>query len=474
MRKPGLWTKPPRRRTTTPDGAAAPAGPFGLSWRFPLHPFQVTGAARLLAADATLLADEMGLGKTIQAIAALRVLAHRGALQSALVVVPVGLLLQWRQQLRAWAPELSLATVTGPREDRIQRWRSPAQVHLVGYEVLRNDRLLPLPFGPGRRLWDVVVADEAQRIKNDGTEMALVLKSLHRRRAWALTGTPVENRAEDAASIIDFVAPGRLDRGEMMVGLRRVLGEVQLRRRRAEVLPDLPPKTGFSVEVTLGSAQRAAYDRAERDGRVWLRALGTDVTIGHVLDLILRLKQICNACPQSGASAKADDLLRRVAAVTAAGEKALVFSQFVAEPFGVAMLARRLAAFRPLVLTGGMAPAARDAALASFARDQARAVLLLSLRAGGIGLNLTAASAVFHVDRWWNPAVEAQAEDRAHRIGQTRPVQTYAYLCPDTIEQRIAEILADKRVLFADLVDDVAIAALRRLDLPTLLRAVGV
>ena len=448
--------------------------PFGLPWHAPLHGFQLAGIARLLAADATLLADEMGLGKTIQAIAALRILMHRGQARSALVVVPVGLLLQWRQQFRTWAPELSLATVTGPRAERILRWQSPAHIHLVGYEVLRNDRPLPLPCGPGRRLWDVVVADEAQRIKNHETELAMVLKSLQRRRTWALTGTPVENCAGDAASIIDFIAPGRLDRGEMMVGLRRVLGEVQLRRRRAEVLPDLPPKIGYPVDITLGPVQRAAYDRAEQEGRVWLRSLGADITIAHVLELILRLKQICNACPRTGASAKRDDLLQRVAGVVAAGEKALVFSQFVAEPFGVAMLARHLAPFRPLLLAGGMSGAAREAVMATFARDPARAVLVLSLRAGGIGLNLTAASAVFHFDRWWNPAVEAQAEDRAHRIGQTRRVQTFAYLCPGTIEARIAEILAEKRVLFADLVDDVAIAALRRLDLPTLLRAVGV
>ena len=259
----------------------------------------------------------------------------------------------------------------------------------------------------------------------------------------------------------------------MMCGLRRVLGEVQLRRRRAEVLPELPPKTGATVAVTLDGAQRAAYDRAEREGRVWLRSLGRDVTVSHVLELILRLKQVCNACPQTGASAKCDDLLARVAPLVAAGEKALVFSQFVAEPFGVAMLARRLAPWRPVVLAGGMSAAAREAAVAAFERDPGRSVMVLSLRAGGIGLNLTAAAAVFHFDRWWNPAVEAQAEDRAHRIGQTRPVRAVAYLCPDSIEQRIAAILAEKRELFAELVDGVAVPALRRLDLPTLLRAVG-
>ena len=448
-------------------------GPFGLVWPHPLLPHQLSGVQRLLAADSVLLADEMGLGKTIQAIAALRILVRQGEVRSALVVAPVGLLLQWRQHFRAWAPELPLATVTGPREDRILRWKADARVHLVGYEVLRNDRVLPGPHSPGRRVWDVVVADEAQRIKNRWTELSMVLKSLHRRRTWALTGTPVENCADDAASIIDFVAPGQLDRGEMMVGLRRALGTVQLRRRRAVELPDLPPKTGVQVDVTLGPVQRAAYGRAEVEGRVWLRSLGADITISHVLELILRLKQICNACPQTGDSAKRDDLLPRVAVLAAAGEKALVFSQFVAEPFGVTMLARHLAPFRPVVLVGGMSAAARGQAVATFERDPERAVMVLSLRAGGIGLNLTAASAVFHFDRWWNPAVETQAEDRAHRIGQTRPVQTFGYLCPGTIEERIAEILTEKRALFADLVDGVEVTALRRLDLPTLLRIVG-
>jgi SNF2 family DNA or RNA helicase len=435
--------------------------------------FQLAGVRRLLESDSVLLADEMGLGKTIQVVAALRVLARAGEVSAALVVAPAGLLLQWRAQLRAWAPELTLATVVGRREDRIARWRSPACVHLVGYETLRNDRTLPAPFGPGRRLWDVVVADEAQRIKNDDTELAAVLKSLQRRRSWALTGTPVENRAADAASIVDFVAPGQLDRREMMAGLRRALGTVQLRRRRAEVLPGLPPKTGCVVPVTLGPRQRAAYDRAERDGQVWLRSLGADVTVAHVLELILRLKQICNACPRSGESAKCDDLAARVADIVAAGEKVLVFSQFVAEPFGIAMLARHLAGFRPVMLAGGMTAAARQAAMATFARDPERPLMLLSLQAGGVGLNLTAASAVVQFDRWWNPAVEAQAEDRAHRIGQTRPVRTVAYLCPDTIEQRIATILAEKRALSAELVDGVAVSGLPHLDLPTLLRAVG-
>ena len=459
------------------------AGPFdidALSWRFPLLPYQRAGVRRLVAERPVLLADEMGLGKTIQAIAALRLLLRDPDMLPALIVVPSGLVLQWRRQVRDWAPELTLATCTGGRAERLARWRAAARVYLTSYDALVSDLTLPAPAGPLRRLWGVVVLDEAQRIKNAATLVAAVVKSLPRQRGWALTGTPLENRPEDTVSILQFVAPGIHDPGEMpgkmpgkmpgevpggmMIGLRRLLAQVQLRRRRVEVLPDLPPKTGFELVCDLAPRQRMAYERAEQAGLV---------RITHVLELILRLKQLCNICPRSGESAKLQDLCCRLHQI-APTEKVLVFSQFVAEPYGGEMIARALAPLRPVLLTGRMTQAARDAAVAAFARDPAHRVLVASLRAGGAGLNLTTASVVFHFDRWWNPAVEAQAEDRVYRIGQTRPVQVFAYLTPETIEERIAAILAAKRELFADLVDGVGTEALRRLDLPTLLHAVGV
>ena len=446
--------------------------PFGLTWRAPLPPYQQAGIARLLADPGILLADEMGLGKTIQAIGALRVMLGSGATEPALVVVPAGLVLQWRRQFREWAPELALSTCIGSPEQRRQRWRAPAQVYLTGFDSLRGDMALPAPYGPRRRRWQVVVIDEAQRIKNAHTAIAAVIKAPPRRRAWALTGTPLENRADDAVSILGFVAPGLYDPASMVAGLRRALSVVQLRRRRAEVLRELPPKTVFELAPDLLPAQRVAYDTAHREGLVWLRSLGAELRVTHVLELILRLKQICNACPRTGASAKLDDLRQRLAEVAASGEKALVFTQFVSPPFGAEAIAAAIKPLNPLLLTGSMTAAARDDAVALFAVDPTRHVLVASLRAGGVGLNLTAASVVFHFDRWWNPAVERQAEDRAHRIGQTRPVQVFSYLTPDSIEQRIAEIIWEKRRLFDDIIDNVGLESLRRLDLPTLLRAV--
>ena len=443
--------------------------PFGLDWRAPLPPYQQAGIARLLAAPGVLLADEMGLGKTIQAIGALRVLLPHDA--PALVVVPSGLVLQWRRQFREWAPELPLSTAIGPPEERRRRWRADAAVYLTSFDALRGDMALPAPFGPRHREWAVVVADEAQRIKNAHTAIAATIKALPRRRAWALTGTPLENRPDDAVSILDFVAPGLYDPAGMVAGLRRALGTVQLRRRCSAVLRELPPKTVFEMSPDLLPAQRRAYETARQEGLVWLRSLGAELRVTHVLELILRLKQICNACPRTGASAKLDDLQPRLHALAAAGEKSLVFSQFVGGPFGAEAIAAAIRPLGPVLLTGQMSTAARDDAVALFASDPARHVLVASLRAGGVGLNLTAASAVFHFDRWWNPAVEAQAEGRAHRMGQTRPVQVSAYLTPNSIEQWIGEILQDKRALFADIIDGVNTEGLRCLDLPSLLRA---
>ncbi len=445
-------------------------GPFGLSWRHPLPAWQQEGIARL-AQGSLLLADDMGLGKTIQAIGALRVLGPAG--RPALIVAPAGLVLQWRAQLRDWAPELRLGTVVGTAEERASAWRRTADVHLTGYESLRADVMLKAPWGPARRRWAVVVADEAQRLKNATTETAASLRRLEATRAWALTGTPLENRIDDLVSILAFVAPGRYDRRQLMVGLRRLLGDVQLRRRRAEVLPDLPPKTGFLIDPGMGPAQRAAYEAAERDGLVWLRELGTRVQVSEVLELLLRLKQICNAAPETGDSAKLDDLERRIATVAASGEKALVFSQFVAPPFGVTAIADRLRRFAPLTLVGGQDAEERASVLRRFAEVPAHKVLVLSLRAGGVGLNLTAASVVFHFDRWWTAAVEAQAEDRAHRLGQQRPVQVFTYVCSGTVESRIAQIIAQKQAMSDLFVDGMAPEGLQGLTLADLLHAAG-
>ena len=250
---------------------------FGLTWPHPFFPFQKIGVERLLSEPQVLLADEMGLGKTIQAIAALRLLKRRGGIDIALIVAPTGLVLQWRRQLRDWAPEFRLSTAIGTQSERASAWRAGADVYLASYEGLRTDVWSRGSDMPGSRAWDVVVLDEAQRIKTANAETSLAAKRLSRSRSWALTGTPLENRLDDLISILDFVAPGRFDPSTKAVGLRRLLTEVQIRRRRSDVLYDLPPKFTSTVYLALGRRQRAAYRRAETEGIVRLEALGREI-----------------------------------------------------------------------------------------------------------------------------------------------------------------------------------------------------
>ena len=444
---------------------AAPATPLlpgldaAVEWPGELMPFQQQGVQALLENDRLLLADDMGLGKTLQVIVALRLLFLRKEIESVLVVAPASVLDQWRRELLKWAPDLRAMIIRGSASDRGWQWATPVHVALVSYDTLRSD-FSDSPSSPvGKRTWDVVVADEAQRIKNRNSTSDAV-KGLKRRRSWALTGTPVENEEDELASIMEFVDhaygenPKRYAAGP---ALRQRHRELQLRRRKEDVLADLPPKIVVKSSVELGPAQRRSYDRAEREGIVHLRDLGRNVRVQHVLELITRLKQICNAEPETGESAKFEEIRTRVETLTAAGNRALVFSQYRQAGFGVDAVAEALREFRPLTFTGAQVPEERRDIINRFRRDPQHKVLIVSLRAGGVGLNLQEASYVFHLDRWWNPAVERQAEDRSHRYGQTVPVHVFKYSCVNTIEERIDRILEQKQALFDELVDDVSI-----------------
>lgn len=444
---------------TPADVLLSQIGP--LEWPHALFNYQIEGIKTLLSKDALLLADDMGLGKTIQAIGALRILFLQRRIESSLLIVPASLVGQWRKEIHSWAPELRVSTVRGTTAERTWQWSTPAHIYLTSYETFRSDCTDHLQSPPRRREWGVVILDEAQKIKNQEVEISRKCKLLRRQRAWALTGTPLENREDDLASILEFVTA--LKDGESAprlkpgVELREIHKSLQLRRKKQDVLPQLPPKIVSQLFLSMNSTQRDYYERAEKEGIIQLKESGESVRIENILALIMKLKQICNFCPIDGASAKFEDVFERLNILVSEGYRALIFSQFTDPEYGAHAIASRLEDYNPLLFTGDLSPIQRDSVIRIFKENRDHKVLILSLRAGGQGLNLQDASYVFHFDRWWNPAVELQAESRAHRLGQTIPVHVYKYVIENTIEERIEKILREKQLLFDELVDSVSI-----------------
>jgi SNF2 family DNA or RNA helicase len=418
-----------------------------VSVPFPPFPYQLEGVAFLMPRHSALLADEMGLGKTIQTILALRLMLQAGLVRQALLVCPKPLVYNWCRELRIWAEDLPFEVIGGTLATRRAAWTvSSAPLKIVNYEMLTRDAEI---VNDDRITFDLVILDEAQRIKNRESKTAQAARSLRRSRSWALTGTPIENRSEDLVNLFAFLDEGRVPPDTLPSDLPRLTADCILRRVKEEVMADMPPKIVQDVVLELTPAQREAYDRAESDGIVHLNELGDTVTVQHVFELVMRLKQICNFDPLTGDSAKLERLQADLAEVAESGRKAVVFSQWV-EPLD--RLAVALAPYGPLQYHGRIPSNQRPAILDRFRADREKHVLLMSYGTGSVGLNLQFANYVFLFDRWWNPAVEDQAINRAHRIGQTQPVFVKRFLVDESIEGRIAQVLDRKRRLFDELI----------------------
>jgi SNF2 family DNA or RNA helicase len=414
---------------------------------FPPYPYQIQGIAFLMPRHAALLADEMGLGKTIQVIVALRLLFGAGLIRRVLVICPKPLVVNWARELRTWAEDLPFEVIGGDTETRRAMWRvSNCPLKLVNYELLTRDAA---ELADERVRFDVVVLDEAQRIKSRDSKTAQAARTIRRDRSWAMTGTPVENRIDDLVNIFEFLDPGRIPPETPAKMLPELTRDCVLRRTKEEAAPDMPPRIYRDAFPELTPEQREAYALAEKEGVVHLNELGDTITVQHVFELVMRLKQICNFDPRTGKSAKLERLQADLAEVAESGRKAIVFSQWV-EPLET--LAEALREFGPLLYHGKVPQRDREPTLDLFKRDPRRHVLLMSYGTGSVGLNLQFTNYVFLFDRWWNPAVEDQAINRAHRLGQKEPVFVTRFVTPNTIEGRIAEVLEKKRELFNELI----------------------
>lgn len=405
-------------------------------------PYQYSGIAFLYTRTSAILADEMGLGKTMQAITAIRLLMLAGQLRNVLLICPKPLVSNWLREFRTWAGEIAIGAVAGNAARRRFIWSTDLPVTLCNYELITRDR--PLIEDAGKT-YDLVVVDEAQRIKNLNSATSKAVRAISRNRSWALTGTPVENSPHDLVGIFEFLTPGHLSVDMPLKQLADESRDHIIRRTKDQVLEDMPPKMIRDAELELTAEQRESYEQAESNGVLQLNQVGDHLTIQHVFELILRLKQICNFDPLTGRSSKLSQLTADLEEVIASGQKAIVFSQWVGS---LEQIAAHIPQAHPLQFHGRIASHKRDAILEQFKNDPGCSVLLMSYGAGSVGLNLQFCRYVFLFDRWWNPAIEDQAINRAHRLGSTGSVTVTRFLTLDTIEERINEVLEAKRDMF--------------------------
>ncbi len=420
----------------------------------PFEPFnyQKQGIAFLYSAQYAILADEMGLGKTMQAITAIRLLFCSGECRRVLLVCPKPLMTNWRREFELWAPEIPIQMIEGKSERRKWLWElKNTPLRIANYELLSRDREFFDPPTGAKVVYDLVVLDESQRIKNKSNVTSEAAQALPRRRNWALTGTPVENSAEDLVGIFEFLSPGYLESGLKPSEISKLVGEHILRRTKEQTLKDLPPKLIRDAHIELTADQYETYRLAQEEGEIRLNQMGDSVTLQHAFELILRLKQICNFDPATGQSAKFDQLMADMEEIADSNRKAIVFSQWVQT---IRILSDRLQRFHPIEYHGKTSPKDRDKAIERFRDDPNCHVILMSYGAGSVGLNLQFAEYVFLFDRWWNPAVEDQAINRAHRIGASKPVTVTRYVSVNTIEEKIDRILSEKRMLSEAILSD--------------------
>jgi non-specific serine/threonine protein kinase len=474
----GAWLTETLRALRSPDGAGVDPGP-ALTGR--LRPYQKAGVAWLHLLSGlglgACLADDMGLGKTIQILALLLIQKRKSAARKpSLLVAPASLLANWAAEIERFAPELNARIVhpsAMPAED-LNRMTAEglSDLDLV---ITSYGSLLRLPI-LGETSWRFVVLDEAQAIKNPNAKQTRAAKALQAEARIALTGTPVENHLGDLWSIFDFINPGLLgsskdfgrttkalaERPHNPYGpLRDLVRPYILRRMKTDrtVIADLPDKTEVKALCPLSRKQAALYAETVTGLATTLQDADGIRRKGIVLATLMRLKQICNHPSQwlnDGTWTEADSgkwaRLREIAEVVAARqEKMLVFTQFREMTAPLAAYLSGIFGRSGLVLHGDTAVKDRKALVQTFQEDETVPFFVLSLKAGGSGLTLTAASHVVHFDRWWNPAVENQATDRAFRIGQTNNVLVHKFVCQGTVEEKIDALIEAKKGLSEDL-----------------------
>lgn len=411
-----------------------------------LHEYQWDGVAFLCRSKHALLADEMGLGKTVQTAVALALLLNdaQSGVNRVLIVTPASLTINWMEEIATWTPFVTTRLVQGTAEERHFFYLLPIPVLVSSYEQIRQDAIDRIPSNS----FDLVILDEAQRIKNKNSTTALACRLLPRTHAWALSATPLENDEDDVVSILRFLDPS-FNHFYSKEHLVSKLQSMMLRRYKSQVRSELPPVILQDLNIDLSEQQRAVYDE------LWTnRADAISGNVGNskistaLVGLITQLKIICNYDASSNTSSKLDAL---ITFCQGAGNssKILVFSQFVET---LRWISERIQIPHNLLI-GSMPIQDRLSVVEQFKNAPSPQVLLISLRAGGVGLNLEEATHVCMFDRWWNPAAEIQAIYRAHRFSRKEPLHVVRFLIRDSVEEHISSILDKKEALIDEVIE---------------------
>jgi non-specific serine/threonine protein kinase len=487
--EPGEWLQQTLRRLREPNGCGEIAPESVVQAR--LRPYQTAGVRWLWFATqlglGVCLADDMGLGKTLQVIALIalqqgRQASPRKRASPSLIVVPASLLGNWQREFAKFAPDLKLLvahrSVTGVAELEAveaapEKGVADKDVVIVTYGAIRKAKWL------AQVQWELIVLDEAQAIKNSASQQAKALKAIPARSRIVMTGTPIENQLGDLWSLFDFSSPGLLgtaaefkrfvssknegQRTLNLAALRKLVQPYILRRMKTDpqIVPDLPQKTEMRVDCNLSAVQAALYGQVVQELENSLEQVSGIQRRGMVLATLMQLKQICNHPglylknqqfdPMN--SGKYSELQRLGEEIAAKQEKVLVFSQFQSMCGPLSQFLREIFGRPGLVLTGETPVKSRSKLVSEFQQPFGPPFFVISVKAGGTGLNLTEACHVVHFDRWWNPAVEDQATDRAFRIGQVRNVLVHKFVTSGTLEERIDDLIASKKQLGREMLD---------------------
>lgn len=413
-----------------------------LDTPFPLREYQLQGVNFLYKNNNVLLADEMGLGKTVQVAVALNKLCEEMPSFKSLIVVPSSLKINWFNELQLWGKSLVVRKTTGGKGDRDLLINLPVHATVVSYEDIR----IQYQNGSFNYRYNLIVFDETQRIKNPTSNTYLASKALNSDRIWALTGTPIENSKSDLISIMDIVEYGLIDDYMPKMRIHEKIKNQFLRRKKDRVLSEIPPIIEQELVLEMLPGQRTSYNEIlfSRSNEV---RYGMDS--GSLFSIINSLKQICNYDDKYDESIKLNSLLVILNDVMESNKKVIIFSQYVKT---LERIQENLE-FKSVLYTGQLNEKKKDSVLNNFKTNDKINILLLSLKAGAVGLNIQEADYVIMFDRWWNPQTENQAVNRAHRFGRNTNLHVIYLTVKDSIEERISEILNEKRVIFNEYIE---------------------